>query len=74
MKNTQAILAAVVLTVLPIAAYLSELQHPPTPFFILSGLLMVRRLKVRSGVGLVSATWASPKRAATLLTAATTTC
>jgi hypothetical protein len=29
---------------------------------------------VGSGVGLVSATWASPKRAATLLTAATTTC
>ena len=74
MKNTRAILAAAVLTVLPVAAYSQELQHPPTPFFILSGLLMVRRSKVRSGAGLVSATWASPRRAATLLTAATTTC
>ena len=42
MKNTQAILAAVVLTVLPIAAYSQGPQHPLTPFSILFGRLMAR--------------------------------
>ena len=66
MKNTRAILAAVVLTVLPLPRTLREPQHPLTPFSILFGRLMARLLKVRSGAGLAFATWASPRRAAML--------
>ena len=42
MKNTRAILAAAVLTGLPVAAYSQGTQHPRTPFSILFGRLMAR--------------------------------
>ena len=74
MKNTRAILAAAVLTVLPGATYSQGTPAPRMLFFILSGLPMVRLSKVRFGAGLASATWVLPRRAAMLRIPVTIIC
>src|SRR5271169_1864594 len=68
MENTRAVLLAAVLTVLPVAAYSQGTPAPADAFLYIIWPPDGATVKVRSGAGLVSATWVSPRRAAMLQT------